>query len=164
MRGRCIAPFVLLMTACGAPPPATVEESAQSVALVRQLIDAVWVEYNVDAMAELLAPDYRYHFNDFSGPGEGLRAAQQGIRRDYQTYSDIRVRIVRLFATDEWATLQWVWSAIDKTTGRPIEIPTTTVYRIANGRIAEAWDSYDYTGVALQLGYQLMPANQSRSP
>lgn len=156
-----VALFALLCLACGTPPANAPGQAVANAEVVRRLLHELWVERNAAVMDELLVPDYRYHYNDFDTPGESLEEARQGIERDFQEYSDIAVRIVNLFTTDDRGALQWVWRATHNQSQRQVEIQSNTIYRFRAGRIAEAWDAYDYTGVALQLGYRLLPPDSA---
>lgn len=151
-----------LLVACGADRAATPNQAQANESTVRRLLDELWVNQRVGVMEELLTPEYRYHANNFDTTGESLSEARSGIERDFVEYSDISIRILDLFTTTERGALQWVWRAVHNSSGRPVEIHNTTIYRFEGGRIAEAWDSYDYTGVALQLGYRIAPADTAR--
>jgi predicted SnoaL-like aldol condensation-catalyzing enzyme len=152
----------VLIIACDPENTADSRQSEANAAVVQRLLDEVWVRQNVSAMNELLAPEYRYHANSFDTSGETLQEARSGIERDFREYSDISIRVVDLFTTADRGALQWVWRAVHNASGRPVEIHINTVYRFEGGRIVEAWDGYDYTGVALQLGYRIAPADTAR--
>ena len=114
--------------------------------------EEVWNRRNPDAIAALTPPDLRAHGAD------GTDRGQDGMRQFYEmfvsTVPDIQVEVVNCVHGTDHAAVQWVargthsghvdgWEA----SGNAIEVAGLTLMRLADGRIAEAWDSFDMSGL-----------------
>ena len=133
-------------------------------ALVRRVIDEVWHGGNLAAIDVLFASDYVNHDPDtpdvrdrsaFKPYVQGLRAA----------FSDLRVSIDDLIAENDRVAKRWTARGTHDgplpgiaATGKSVTFGGITIYRIANGQIAECWWSRDMASLLAQLGVLPGPA------
>lgn len=129
--------------------------------------EAVWNQGSSSAIDEMLAPDVVVH---------GLKDAQgNAIRgsvafREYHgafraAFPDLHVEVedtiiegdkvvsrCRVTATHLGPELGFA------ATGQRVEFTGMTIVRIADGRIAEAWNAFDFLGLFQQLGHAPIPS------
>lgn len=127
-------------------------------AVIRRLIDEVVNGGNLDAVDELLAPNFVNHNplpgatpdrDGFKGAFRALHAAFSDL---HATNSDLiaegdRVVAVRGFEGTHDGPFMGV-----PATGRHIILDGITIFRVVNGQIAERWGVLDTLGVMRQLG------------
>ncbi len=124
--------------------------------VLKQWFRRVWNEGDVSAIDELATPDVVSH---------GLKNTLRGTetwRRDFyepmrQAFTDVHVEVVdevangdKIFGLQE-ATLT------PRATGQPVKMRGSCLVRTVDGKIAEAWDSWDFLGLLESM--QLMPAD-----
>jgi len=113
-------------------------------------------EQDFAAYDELLSSDMQSHF-----PGGDARDREQfedGEREFAVAFPDISRTIEDLIAEDDKVVARTSLRGTHlgdfleiPATGRPIQITALAVYRIADGRIAEAWIEADFIGLMSQI-------------
>ncbi|MFL6128484.1 MAG: ester cyclase [Mycobacteriales bacterium] len=66
---------------------------------------------------------------------------------------DMHVVIRHLIVGTDYLGAIWDWAGRQDGTGAPVVVPTSDVYRLENGMLAEHWDRADYTFVKRLYGY-----------
>jgi steroid delta-isomerase-like uncharacterized protein len=133
--------------------------STENIALGRNWFEQVWNQRNVDAVDQLATVDCLGHG---STPGAAsttmsqFKAFAQGV---LAAFPDIHVTIDDTIAQGDRIVLRW---HADGTHAAPylglaasnakISVRGTTIMRIADGKIAEAWDNWDQFGFLTQIG------------
>jgi steroid delta-isomerase-like uncharacterized protein len=127
-------------------------------ALIRRLITEVVNAGNLDAIDELLAPDFVNH-NPLPGATPDRTGFTAAFRNLHAAFSDLhaidtdliaegdRVVTLRGFAGTHTGPFMGV-----PATGRHITLDGMTVFRVVHGRIAERWGVLDLLRVMRQLG------------
>jgi len=165
---RAIAAGTGLALAARGTRPARAEADAAALArnkaVVRRFKEAQGTKEEADAMREVLAPDYKRwrggveHLaanakdQGFPGPGSYLRGAFPD-RTD--TIEDVIAegdRVGMLFRVR--GTQKGNFFGIEPT-GKPIDINELGIFRLADGKISEAWFMADELGLLQQLGAKL---------
>ncbi len=107
---------------------------------------------------ELVADDATFH-DPRSSAGSGRSAHQQRWQELVGAFTDLAFDIHDLIEAGDRVIARWSMRGIHggdfcgvAPTGREVAIAGITIYRIAHGKIAEAWSSYDELGVLEQLG------------
>jgi steroid delta-isomerase-like uncharacterized protein len=106
----------------------------------------------------------------FVGHGAGGR---EGLRAELQTWAaafpDLEIRIDDTIAEDDRVALRMRLCGTHTGTfagipasGVRVEVRSTDVVRIADGRIAEAWPLYDLAGLLVQVGAPLTQVRARR--
>jgi len=129
--------------------------SEASKALLRRYLDA----YNRGAMEELEAivdPGYVHHSN---GDALSLEQFKRGAAWIRAGLPDWRVEVADLFAEGDLAAVRFIGRGShsasmfgEPPTGKTIVLYGTTVYRFAEGRIAEDWEVMDEMDLRRQVG------------
>lgn len=114
----------------------------------------VWTEEDPGAVDEMFAPDAAaggLGSHPTIGPEE-FKAFQRAL---LALVGEVEVRIDHCMADGPWTSVLCSVSARSRATGEPVRITGTALVRIADGRIAEAYNHFDFLGLFQQLG--LMP-------
>lgn len=117
-------------------------------ALMRRVIDLI-NRRELDEAFDLYVTDYRYH-----GPGGQELRGRDGIRGLWvvflEAFPDLQASIDGMVAEGNMLALRWTVRGTQTgefqgiaPTGRRMALPITEVFRIVEGRLAEAWDYYD---------------------
>ena len=106
---------------------------------------------------EIVAADYTNH--DAPDPNIGAEGAKAGVRRFKKAFPDAQVKIVFQLAEGDKVTTRYEWSGTHQgefvgipATGNPVNWTATITFRVANGKIREAWYNMDMWGLMRQLG------------
>jgi steroid delta-isomerase-like uncharacterized protein len=135
----------------------------ENKALVRRLIDEVFLRGSFDAVDELLTEDFRPHTWGPVGPGrDGLKEA---IGRVSAGLADATMTVEDVIAEDDRVAVRLTSHAVQvgpfmglPPSGRAYTIGEIHIFRIRDGRIAEHWHQADFLGMLRQLGALPGPA------
>ena len=107
----------------------------EAAELLRRYYDAVWVAGRIEALDELLSPDYRDH-DAPAGYGADRESARR-LAADFMAgVRDPQLEVLALVATGDAAAAHWQfeWTAPD---GGRVRLRGSDLIRAAGGRIAE---------------------------
>jgi steroid delta-isomerase-like uncharacterized protein len=127
-------------------------------ALVRRTLEEFYNQGNMDLADELFAPDFVNHDPAVPHSGDLETLKHQTVARN-AGFPDGQTTIEDLIAEDDRVTKRWAyqgthtaeWNGISPT-GKRVTVTGITIYRIADGKIAECWWGYDVLGLLQQLG------------
>jgi steroid delta-isomerase-like uncharacterized protein len=116
---------------------------------------------DVTASFELVAEDAAFH-DPGSSAASDRSAHQQRWQRLVGAFAELAFDVHDMIETGDRVIARWSIRGIHggtfagvAPTGREIAIAGITIYRTADGKIAEAWSSYDELGMLEQLGVVL---------
>jgi predicted ester cyclase len=121
----------------------------------------VWSNGQVTELDKILAPDFVCHF--INGiEWKGIDGANNSISSHRKSFPDWKEEIVDIISEGDkvvtryksTGTQQGTFNGLDST-GKKVTIYETSIYRIANGKLAEQWGFPD----ALSLDNQLRAKN-----
>lgn len=137
-----------------------------SKALISSGADDIWNRGDLAVVDELMAADAKYHGPHMPG-GTGDRESWRRKIAGYRNaFPDSNVTFEELIDCGD--TVVGRWSATGTQTGpmpgvepggKRISISGITIYRIANGKIVEAWEQLDLLGMWQQLGIVTLPGH-----
>jgi steroid delta-isomerase-like uncharacterized protein len=145
--------------------------SEQNKAAVRRLIEEVCKRGNFAVVDELVAGDFLGHSNSAEDEtrgteeADGTTAYRQYFGALRGAFPDIRFTVKDQIAEGDRVATRW--SASGTLLGAYMGIPPTgragliggiTVYRIAEGKVAEGWTQLNELGMLTQLGVIAAPA------
>jgi steroid delta-isomerase-like uncharacterized protein len=134
--------------------------------LVREFVDAVnqqdWQHFD-----ELVAPDFNRHSSTF---GQSRVRSRESLRAylidEFKTFKDARESINFMVAEGDKVAVHSHFHGVQEgplgsfpPTGKILSADFVTIYRIADGRIVEAWTEWDALSGLIQLGH-LQPPTQ----
>lgn len=135
--------------------------SPEDKALVRRLFEALFNEGRLEVADELFAPDYLDHV--VKGPEpvvvRGPAAFKQVVTMFRAAFPDLHYTIEDQIEEDGKVVTRFTARGTHlgpfqgiAPTGRQVIYTGIDISRVANGRIIEAWVSYDALGLLQQLG------------
>jgi predicted ester cyclase len=137
--------------------------SAESEALVRRFFQEFCNDRRSELAEELLAENYVSH-GPQAPPAEGPDGARERVGL-YQDAVDGHWEVRDIFSVGDRVAARWTGSGTHRgelmgldPTGRPIAVDAISLFRIADGRIAEEWTVWDALGLLQQVGAVPMPA------
>ncbi len=128
-------------------------------ALVQRLFEEVFNLKQLDRADELVAPDYLDH-GAVPGQGPGLEGAkQQRWAMYFAAVPDLHAMIDDLAAEGDKVVVRYTVEGTQQgelpgvpPTGKRFRISGISIYRLAEGKIAEQWEQMDMLGLMQQLG------------
>lgn len=110
----------------------------------------VWTEEDTSAIDELFIED-----GQARGLGANIRIGPQGFKQFHSALlgllSDFVITIDKSFEVDDWIAAICTLRAKSRQSGDPIEITGQVMIRIADGRLTEAYNHWDFLGIFSQL-------------
>ena len=138
--------------------------------LIRKWVDEVLNRRDVSEQSpayQLVAVDFVGHFPG-QPPIEGLEAYRQFGSLYFSAFPDLQIIPEDLIAEGDKVTMRYGWRATHKgelmgipPTGKQVTTWGISILRVANGKIAEQWDSFDNLGMLQQLGVVPGPGQAS---
>jgi len=127
--------------------------------LPRRLVDEVYNQGKLEAVDEIVSPEYVGHDpalpEDITGP-----AAERELAATYRAaFPDMAITIDDQIAEGDKVATRWtargthtgdLWGIPG--TGKEVRVTGTSVDRIQEGRIVESWVNWDALGLMQQLG------------
>ncbi|TML88156.1 MAG: ester cyclase [Actinobacteria bacterium] len=112
-----------------------------------------WAQGDSKALRSLLADDYRGHVHTLAGTEE--RDAEQLadlLENHAEAFEWTNFDVRDVLRDGDRLAARVTMRARHRETGREAEIDGLVILRLVGGRIAEEWSSWDYLGLAEQLG------------
>ena len=145
--------------------------SEQNKALARRGIEEVWNQGKLTVIDELTAPNATYY--DPNVP-DGKFTGTEGLKQFVQIYRgafpDVRITINDQIAEGDKVVTRWTATGTHKgqlmgiaPTNKHATVTGVDIDRYQDGKVVEAWASYDMLGLLQQLGIvpSLAPAGTS---
>jgi len=132
--------------------------SAQNKEICRRWVEEAINQRQLDRIEEFIATDYQYH-----GPAEQEVRGSAGEKDSVQMYldgfPDIKFSVEDIHAEGDKVITRWrargthngVFAGYDPT-GNAVDVTGIIISRIADGRIAEEWESFDELTLMKQIG------------
>jgi steroid delta-isomerase-like uncharacterized protein len=137
------------------------EESGDLKALIRRWFEEVWNEGREEAIDEMFAEDGIAHgLADEAGAAlRGASGFKPFFRNFRGAFPDIEVIVEDAIAEGDKVAARCRVRATHAGEGlgfaatqRPMEITGIVIVRVRDGKIAEAWNNFDFMGMFQQLG------------
>lgn len=130
----------------------------QNKAIIRRMTEEFYNQGKIELAEQFFADTYVHH--DPASPQvrdrDGLKA---GLRAFLAGCPDLRITTDALFAEGDTVTKRWTYHATHTgdlsglpPTGKRITMSGLELFRLADGKIVEAWVSYDNLSLMQQLG------------
>ena len=137
--------------------------SAEGELLVGRFFEELCNERRVEVAEEIIAADYVSH-----GPQAPPAQGPDGVKARVAVYQDAldgHWDVQELSSSGDRVTARWIGSGTHNgelmgvaPTGREIAVEAISVFRLADGQIAEEWTVWDALGLLQQVGAVPMPA------
>ena len=133
--------------------------SEQNKTVVRRTFEDLWNKGNLSLADEFFAPTYDHHDPSTPDVGRGPESEKKRATLYRNAFPDLRLTVEGLIAEGETVVARWSCHGTHKgelngiaPTGKQFTISGITVGRLANGKIAESYVSWDALGLMQQLG------------
>lgn len=124
-----------------------------------QWFDKVWNEASADAIDTLMTEDAVLHGLEMPNGQTGSEGFRSYFEDFLKQFSDANIEVEHVVReADMEAALTHV-HAIDQQTRKPVSFSGLCMIRVKDGKIAEAWNHYDFLGLYQQLGQKLVAAH-----
>jgi steroid delta-isomerase-like uncharacterized protein len=130
-------------------------------AIIRRYIEQVLNEQRHDLVEEFLTENIEFHG---SGIPPGLEVVKQWFATFATAFPDGYTTIEDMVADAEKVVTRTTFNGTQQgemqgipATGKNVSIPSITIYRLDNGKIAEGWLVSDNLGMMQQLGLMSAP-------
>ncbi len=136
----------------------------ENKALVRRAFDEMINKKNLAAVEQFIAGDYVGHFSGTPDAIRGVDAFKQFIGMYNTAIPDSSVSFDSVLAEGDRVAARLTYRGTHKgplmgipPTGKPINVSSTNVFRIVNGKAAEQWANTDDLGLMTQIGVMKAP-------
>ena len=130
----------------------------ENKAVIRRWIEA-YNERDLEAEANLLAPDYVAHVPAVPGPLEGLEAWRQFTGAFSEAFPDIRLTIQDILSEGVMVAARVAFHGTHRgefqgipPTGKEVAFTSMEFNRVVGGQVEEHWVELDLLGLMQQLG------------
>jgi ketosteroid isomerase-like protein len=132
----------------------SIMKTENSESLLSQWFRRVWNEADASAIEELAAPDMASHglVETIVGPGRWRKEFYEPMRASFDS---VKVEMLDEVVAGDKIFARLVATQVPKATGLPTTMHGMCLVRIADGKIAEAWDTWDFLG--LMESMKLLP-------
>jgi steroid delta-isomerase-like uncharacterized protein len=137
--------------------------SPQNEQLVRRFFEEFCNGRNADVADEIIAEDYVSH-----GPQAPPAVGPEGVKARVGVYQDTldgHWDVQELVSAGDQVIARWIGRGTHNgelmgvaPTGASIEVDAISIFRIADGKIAEEWTVWDALGLLQQVGAVPVPA------
>ena len=148
----------LIITACRSTQEASLE--TRNKELVRRNNQEIWNKGNLEIMDELYSADFVLHFLPDGSESRGLDKQRDHIRDHRKAFPDWAEEIKQIVAEGDLVVTHFVSTGTNEgsflgnpPTGKQIRANEMSIYRIADGKIAEQWLLPDIFSTNQQLGF-----------
>ena len=119
---------------------------------VRAYFDA-WSEGDADAMRDLVSDDYQAHVHTLEGTDERDAGELISVLSSHaEAFSQVDYDLHEVISHNGCAAVRATMHACHRETGKEGEIDGIAILRFDGDEIVEEWSSWDYLGLANQLG------------
>ena len=139
--------------------------SGGNKAIVRRFIDEVWNKRDFAVLDELVAPDYTWRNASATAAAHGPQFLKRIVTELWSACPDAAHSIEDMLAEGDRVVTRVVmrgthqgdlpWGPHDsiiKPTGKKVTVGGILISRIADGRIVEDWEGFEFANLWQQLG------------
>ncbi|MFN8343886.1 MAG: ester cyclase [Spirosomataceae bacterium] len=126
-----------------------------------QWFHEVWNRDDENAIAKLMAADASAHgilTDDGPKGAEGFKLFFKNFRSQFDK---VNIDVEDVICQDDIEVARTTVYALDIASGKNVSFVGLCMARIKDGKIAEAWNHYDFLGLYMQLGQKLVPAGDA---
>jgi len=125
--------------------------------LLYKWFDEVWNKGDENAIDKLMTNDSDAHGiirEDQPKGAEGFKIFFNDFRKQFH---DIKIDVEDVISQDDIESARTTVNAIHTESKKPVIFSGMCMVRIADGKIAKAWNNYDFLNLYQQLGQKLTP-------
>lgn len=134
---------------------------ARDAALVEQFYRVVFNQHRLDLAGHFIRLDYIQHTPSVPWGLAGFRYFYSSVF--FKQFPDVRVTINHVLASGDRVQTFATWRGHRAGTGKELVLHTADIYRIQDGKVAEHWDTIDYSSLE-PFGFVPPQADEPSSP
>ena len=126
--------------------------------LLNRWFEEVWNQGLEDSIDKLMTDEANAHGilpDDQLKGAAGFKIFYKGFK---EQFDNIRITIKDVVSQDDMECALTDVTALHKESGKHVTFSGLCMVRVEDGKIAEAWNHYDFLGMYQQLGQVLTPA------
>lgn len=135
-------------------------QEARNKERLRNYVDEVWVEGNLDAIEEYVKPGYVEHNLSGHNPDiEGIEAHRENVEQFRTALPDLELDLERVVADGDKTAQLFTCRGTHEgemmgtpPTGESVEFPAVGITVWEDGKMIEDWSQVDMLGIMEQLG------------
>ena len=123
--------------------------------LLYRWFNEVWNHENEPLIEELMTDDAIVHDLGTDGAprgAEGFKLFYRGFREQFR---DINIEVTEAVAQENFETARCIVQATDRSSNTPVTFTGICMVRTEGGKIAEAWNEFNFLSMYQQLGLSL---------
>ena len=124
--------------------------------LLYHWFEEVWNQNNENAIEKLMSNTAEFHGIDTGNYARGASGFKLFFRDFCTTFKNISIDVEDVISQDDVESSRTVIRAMHAETGKAVIFSGICMARVENGKIGEAWNSYDFLSLYLQLGQRLV--------
>jgi predicted SnoaL-like aldol condensation-catalyzing enzyme len=121
-------------------------------ALARRWFEEVWNQERRETIDEMMSPTLILH--DEGETAIGPEAFKKFYDELHAGFSNIRVKTHEVVSSGDMACVRWSSTLEHRGSGKKISVTGMTMFRFADSKFVESWQSWDKFGLTQQLGVQ----------
>ena len=132
------------------------EDEAANTLRARRFFEEIWNKGNFNFLSQLLAPSYVDHNSDFPPGPEGVR---QEVSMYRKALPDVHFTVDDVIAEDDKVVTRVTATGTQRgdlpgipATSKRATLSGIVIFRFEEGRIVEAWMSFNFLSLYRQLG------------
>jgi predicted ester cyclase len=145
--------------------------SAENEALVRRYVEEVYDQRKLGVVDEIFASNFTLHDPDLPGGARGPEGIKRIVETFVDAFPDLQVSLDDELSSGEKVVTRWTSRGTHQgelmgiaPTGNRVEVTAVGIWRVAEGKIAEAWLVFDALGMMQQLGVVPEPGPEDEPP
>ena len=146
----------LVITGCNTSTRENVLERNKK--LISSMNREIWNKGNLEIIDELYSPGFVWHFLPTGSESIGLDSLREQVRNHREAFPDWTEEIKHIVAEGDFVIIHFVSRGTNEgsflgnpPTGKQIQINEMSIFRIADGKIAEQWLLPDLLSMQRQL-------------
>lgn len=129
--------------------------------LLYQWFDEVWNKSDATAIDRLMTGESKAQGiipDDQPGGPEGFKVFYNDFR---DRFSDVNVKVEDVVSEDDMESARTTVTAVHKESGKKVTFTGMCMVKVEDGKIASAWNNFDFLSMFEQLGQKLSAPQES---
>jgi steroid delta-isomerase-like uncharacterized protein len=127
--------------------------------LLYKWFNEVWNNSDESAIDKLMTQDATAHGISGDQPVKGAAGFKSFFNDFQRQFRDIRIDVDDVISEDGIETARTTVHAVHTGTNKPVEFSGICMVKVEDGKIAEAWNNYDFLNMYQQIGHKLAPVS-----
>lgn len=127
--------------------------------LLYQWFDQVWNQNREDAIDRLMTDTADFQGIETEDELRGAAGFKLFFRAFKAQFDPVKIKVEDVVSQDDMEAARTVITATHVATNKTVVVPGICMIRVESGKIAQAWNSYDFLSLNMQLGKRLVDSD-----